>query len=384
MTCGKPLWWCAALLATGIAAGLLAPSAWYLPASALTLVAGTLMHAMHKGGGLALLAFWLFMGAARASMDTLPPTPAPPAWESMQAEATRLGGLLHTRLHKAGLRGESLSVGSALLLGRRESISRSTTQAYRESGAAHLLALSGLHLGILYGLLHLVVIRRIRLARWRWIALAPLLLLVWGYVLLAGIPPSLVRAAAMCSVTMVASLARRNASATHTLTLSALAILLWSPSSLLSVSLQLSFMAVFFILAACARPHTGQGWPGRMRQMAAVSSAAWLGTSPLSAYYFHNIPLLSVPLSMLLVPLTTLIVYLTAATLILPVAPLAACLDMLISLQNSIVRLGASLPHTIVRNLYPDWWHVAATYALLLLAITRLNARRRQALPTER
>ena len=87
---------------------------------------------------------------------------------------------------------------------------------------------------------------------------------------------------------------------------------------------------------------------------------------------------------MLLVPLTTLIVYLTAATLILPVAPLAACLDMLISLQNSIVRLGASLPHTIVRNLYPDWWHVAATYALLLLAITRLNARRRQALPTER
>lgn len=379
MTCGQPLWWCAGLLAAGIAAGLLMPATGYLPAAVLMLMAATLMHTLRKGGGLALLSCWFLLGAARASMPAPSPSTPLPAWESLHTEAARLSDRLHTRLQEAGLHGESLSLGSALLLGRREGISRTTRQAYSDSGAAHLLALSGLHLGILYGLLHLLVIRRIRMARWRWLALGPLLLLVWGYVLLAGLPLSLVRAAAMCSVVMLATLARRSLSAMHTLTLSALAILLCSPSSLLSISFQLSFLAVFFILAACPRPTARQGMTGRLGQMALVSASAWLGTSPLAAYYFHSIPLLAVPLSMLLVPVTTLIVYLTLATLLLPLAPLAACLDVLISLQNGLVRLCAGMPGAVVRDLHPAWWHVAATYALVLLAIARLNARRKRA-----
>ncbi len=379
MTCGQPLWWCTALLAAGIAAGLLMPGTGYLPAALLTLMAATLLHTLRKGGAPALLACWFLLGAARASMPTPPLTTLLPAWESLHTGAARLSDRLHARLRGAGLHGESLSLGSALLLGRREGITRTTRQAYSDSGAAHLLALSGLHLGILYGLLHLLVIRRIRMARWRWLAMVPLLLLVWGYVLLAGLPLSLVRAAAMCSVVMLATLARRGISAMHTLTLSALAILLCSPASLLSVSFQLSFLAVFFILAACPRPTTRAGMSGRLGQMALVSASAWMGTSPLAACYFHSIPLLAVPLSMLLVPVTTLVVYLTIATLLLPLAPLAACLDALITLQNGIVRLCASMPGTVVRGLHPAWWHVAATYALLLLAITRLNARRRQA-----
>lgn len=377
MTLGQPLWWSVGLLSAGIAAGYALPSLWYLPATLLLLAVATGLSALKKGNGWALLLFWMAFGAARASMENLLPQTPLPAWEAVQARAKFKSDFLVHRLQESGLQSESLSLGSALLLGRREGISRETRQAYSESGAAHLLALSGLHLGILYGLLHLLVIRRIRFSEWRWFALPPLLLLLWGYVLLAGLPLSLVRAAVMCTAVMTATLAQRSLAPMHALALSALGILLVSPSSLLSISFQLSFLAVFFIMIILARPAGTPSALMRVRQAAAVSGAAWLGTAPLAAYYFHTMPLLSIPLSMLLIPLTTVIVYLSIATLVLPVPLLATCLSALIGLQNHIVTLCASLPGAVVRDLHPTWWHVALAYVLLLAAITRRNAQRR-------
>lgn len=379
MTLREPLWWSAGLLSAGIAAGALLPGPWYLPMAMLLLVAATALTMADKGRGWALLLFWAAFGAARSSMTGILPTPARHAWEAVQARAEGQSDLLEARLREAGLSDEALSLGAALLLGRHEGITREVRQDYSRSGAAHLLALSGLHLGILYGLLHLLVIRHIRRTRWRWWALPPLLLLLWGYVLLAGMPLSLVRAAGMCSVVLVATLARRRLDPMHALALSAMAILLASPGSLLSISFQLSFLAVLFILAICPRLAGRPGMLARLRQMGLVSMAAWLGTSPLAAYYFHTIPLLSIPLSMLLVPLTTLIVYLSLATLLLPLPLLASGLGTLIGLQNGIVAFCAHLPGATISGLRPSWWHIALAYALLLVAITRLNARRRQA-----
>ena len=176
MTLGQPLWWSVGLLSAGIAAGYALPSLWYLPATLLLLAVATGLSALKRGNGWALLLFWMAFGAARASMENLLPQTPLPAWEAVQARAKFKSDFLVHRLQESGLQSESLSLGSALLLGRREGISRETRQAYSESGAAHLLALSGLHLGILYGLLHLLVIRRIRFSEWRWFALPPLLL----------------------------------------------------------------------------------------------------------------------------------------------------------------------------------------------------------------
>ena len=89
-----------------------------------------------------------------------------PVWEAVHDKAEMQRNLLEKRLQESGLQDESLSLGAALLLGKRDGISRELRQAYSESGAAHLLALSGLHLGILYGLLHLLIIRRFRFSQW--------------------------------------------------------------------------------------------------------------------------------------------------------------------------------------------------------------------------
>lgn len=376
MTLRQPLWWSVGLMSAGIAIGHMQPGTLYLPAACLILLLATAQHALHRGSGWLLLFFWFIFGAARTSMENTFSRQPSPLWEAIRAKTQIQNDILATRMQESGLQDDALSLAPALLLGRREQINPNTRQAYSTSGAAHLLALSGLHLGILYGLLHLLVIRRIRFSQWKWFALPPLLLLIWGYALLAGMPLSLVRAAVMCSAVMTAALARRALSAMHTLALSAWVILIISPSSLFSISFQLSFLAVFFILATHQQAANSKGMLPRLCQAASVSAAAWLGTAPLAAYYFHTLPLLSIPLSMLLVPLTTLIVYLSLGILLWPAAPLAKLLSLLASVQTCIVTWCAGLPGSVIGGLHPKPWHLLVVYTLLLLVLVRLNTYR--------
>ncbi|MGN0233467.1 MAG: ComEC/Rec2 family competence protein [Bacteroidaceae bacterium] len=378
MTIGHPLWWSLGLLSIGIAIGHYFPSVWYLPAVILVLITATTIATVRKDNGWLLLSFWLILGATQSSLENILQTPSLPVWETIQSKAMHQRDLLEKRFQESGLQEESISLGSALLLGKREGITREMRQAYSESGAAHLLALSGLHLGILYGLLHLLIIRRIRFSQWRWFVLPLLLLFLWGYVMLTGMPISLVRAAIMCTVVMIATLSQRATEPLHALALSAMGILLVSPSSLQSISFQLSFLAVFFILAICSSPITTPSLTTRIQQSIFVSAAAWLGTAPLAAYYFHTIPLLSIPLSLLLIPITTIIVYLSAATLLLPLPFMGSCLNTLITLQNKVVTFCASIPGTTIGTLYPKVWQIILVYALLLLVIVRMNGRRQQ------
>lgn len=378
MTVRQPLWWSVGLMAAGIMAAHAWPSTLYLPAACLILLLATLMQVMHRGGGWCLLLFWAAFGAARMYMEDTLPHPTQSTWQALQTKVEQRNEALAARMQQAGLHDDARTLIPALLLGRKQEITADTRQSYSSSGAAHLLALSGLHLGILYGLLHLLILRRLRQSQWRWFALPPLLLLLWGYVLLAGMPLSLVRAAVMCTAVMTATLAHRALSPMHALALSAWVILVLSPESLFSLSWQLSFLAVFFILAVQLPRRSGRKQPGRLAQGIMVSAAAWLGTAPLAAYHFHTLPLLGIPLSMLLIPLTTLIVYLALALLLVPVGPLASLLNLLASVQNHIVARCAALPGATVGNLHPQAWQVAVVYALLLLALLRLEAHREQ------
>ena len=376
MSIAHPLWWSLILLSVGITIGFSYPSFWFLPAAIIVLITATTGAILRKNNGWLLLAFWFTLGAAQSSMESLFPLPSMPVWEAVHDKAEMQRNLLEKRLQESGLQDESLSLGAALLLGKRDGISRELRQAYSESGAAHLLALSGLHLGILYGLLHLLIIRRIRFSQWKWFALPPLLLLLWGYVILTGMPLSLVRAAVMCTVVMIATLSQRATEPLHALSVSAMGILLVSPSSLLSISFQLSFSAVFFILAICSSPNTKPNFISRILQSVKVSAAAWMGTAPLAAYYFHTIPLLSIPISLILIPITTVIVYLSAVTLLVPHPFLGSCLSALISLQNKAVTLGASIPGASIGALQPKVWQIVLVYALFLMVIIRMKGRR--------
>ena len=153
------------------------------------------------------------------------------------------------RLSDGGIEGDAYAVVAAMALGDKSALTKELKDMYSLTGASHVLALSGLHLGIIYMLLSLLVRGR------RWLMLSQLFLIIsiWGFVFLVGMSMSVVRAAIMLSVYALLSLGHRDKMSVNTLAFTAIVMLMMNPMSLFDVGFQLSFMAVFSILVWCTR-----------------------------------------------------------------------------------------------------------------------------------
>lgn len=369
-----PMLWCAVALMAGIAVGLNFPSTLCLPLLVAVFVACYLTRkTRHLHDVLALLV-WGLLGCSRASIGE-------GRWiigdgkVKIENRVASVQSALTARLEKSGVSPRTLALCSALVVGRKDGLKRETRQAYNRAGAGHLLALSGMHLGIIYGLMYLVFIRLVRFSKWRWHALPLVLLALWGYTLVAGMPVSLVRAALMLSLMTAFSLMEYDTDPLHPLALAAIIVLLISPRALLSVSFQLSFTAVFFILALW-RPLSdkfrGANWAVRLLMVSCIAS---FGTMPLVAYYFHQVSLVGPLFSLILIPLTTVIIYLTIAAMVLPVAPLGALLNHAEAIQNKVVGLAGSIPGGVLTDVYPSKLSLVLVYGVMLVAIVRFRSR---------
>ena len=369
-----PMLWCAAFLVAGIAVGLNFPLPYYLPLLAIMVIACTLLRKTRHLHDVLTLLVWFLLGCSRAAIGNGEDSKSPFNGNNENGFSSARSALV-ARLERSGVSQKTLALTSALTVGKKDGLEYETKEAYRKVGAGHLLALSGLHLGIVYGALYLVFIGWVRHTHWRWFALPVILAFLWGYTLIAGMPVSLVRAALMLSIFTILSLMQYDTDPLHVLALSAIIILLIAPTDLLSVSFQLSFSAVFFILALW-RPIQDSlpklHWTVRLL---AVSFVATLGTMPFVCYYFHRLPLLGPFLSLILIPLTTVIIYLTLAAMAFPFSFLGQTLNFAVSLQERILDFSGSIPHSILNGLYPSKTIVALMYGAMLMAIIRLRTR---------
>lgn len=366
----QPIIWVTLLYITGIVLGSYFSSIYFLYAAAILPVASMLLRRKTRIADVLLFAFWISLGMARMWTEKEIPSKNG-LYEVVCQKAQQQQETMTARLGNAGVDKEALSVSSALLLGQKSGLDKDTRKKYAQVGASHLLALSGMHLGIIYGVLYMLFIRRIRYSEWKWFWLPPILLAIWGYAFVAGMPISLVRACIMFSIATMAAFAQSDTPPLHVLALSALIILLFSPSSLFEISFQLSFLAVFFIIALyqplreCFKRHNF------VTDTIILSAVAQIGTAPLSIYYFHTLPLTGVITSVILIPLTTLIIYLGMLTLLIPLHCFAWLLTIAIRAQEWIVDAVAGIPYTTITNLYPTWWNVLLVYLLLLCVIAR-------------
>lgn len=367
-----PLLWCAAFLMAGIAIGLHFPLPYYLPLLFAAVFACTFLLKRGPWHDVLTLFVWFLLGCSRAFVCNF--QDEKPAWQQgLEQKAKGVQTSLIARLERSGVSPRTLALCSALVVGERSGLEYETKEAFRQVGASHLLALSGMHLGIIYGILYLVFIRWFRHSKMRWYVLPLVLLCLWGYALTAGMPVSLVRAALMLSILTILSLMQYETDLLHPLALSAIIILLIAPTDLLSVSFQLSFAAVFFILALWRPIYKMFPKMPWLVKLLTVSFVASLGTMPLVAYYFHRIALLGPLLSIILIPLTTIIIYLTIAAMLLPVEPLGWLLNNIVTLEERILELAGNIRFATLGNLYPSALLVAMIYAALIIAIVRLR-----------
>ena len=208
---------------------------------------------------------------------------------------------------------EEGAILASLLAGYRGGLGDDLKQQFIRSGSMHILAISGLHVGILY-LIPALIIRHIRRHfLLRVIASVLSLLLLWGYALLTGMSPSVSRAAGMCSLHAVARLTGRKASLLHLLSLAALIMILLRPPLIFEAGFQLSFSAVTGIALFHRRLANLVTFPGRLLRwcwkMSSLSLSAQIGTAPLVIYHFHGYPNYSLLSNFLVVPLAALILY---------------------------------------------------------------------------
>ena len=148
----------------------------------------------------------------------------------------------------AHLGSEEAAIAAAMSLGDKRSLDAAQRQSFSATGVSHVLALSGLHLGILFSLYCLLVVNRLASRRSRVLASLVGVALLWGFALLVGFPLSLVRATVMFTLWQLSVVLYGERSSLNNLALAALLILLFSPASLFDIGFQLSFTSVFFIL----------------------------------------------------------------------------------------------------------------------------------------
>ena len=203
---------------------------------------------------------------------------------------------------------------SALTLGDKRGLSKEVREAYSDAGASHVLALSGLHVGLIYGMVAMVLRGLIRRRNLRWLRELLIVVVLWGFALLVGMSASVVRAVAMCSLFAAARwVSDGTTSSLHVLSLTALVMLLVRPLYLFDVGFQLSFMAMASILClelyleALVRKQTLHPVMAYLAGIVCMSTAAQLGTFPLVLHHFGTFPTYFLLTNLLAIPLLFLL-----------------------------------------------------------------------------
>ena len=216
---------------------------------------------------------------------------------------------------------DELAVMNALLLGQRQEISKQLSDNYSKAGAIHILAVSGLHVGVILLILSLILKPLERVNNGKLIKLVLVILSLWFFAILAGLSASVIRAVTMFSAIALGQFFNKRNAVEHSLIFSMFIILLWKPLFLFDVGFQLSYTAVFGIiwiqpvLYQLWKPNffiVDQGW-----QLITVSVAAQLGVLPISLFYFHQFPALFFISNLIIIPFLGVILGLGLVVLVL-------------------------------------------------------------------
>jgi competence protein ComEC len=262
----------------------------------------------------------------------------------------------------------------SLITGDKRGVTEEDRQHFAQTGTLHVLAVSGLHVGIVYGILLFLSGRFFR--RNHPAQALIILLCVWAYALVSGLAPSVFRAAFMFSLLTLGQVWSRSSKGLNTLAATAVCMLCIEPRWLQDIGFLLSFSAVGGIMLFYQRIENA--WQPRSKavlyiwKMSAVSIAAQLGTLPVTLYCFNSFPLWFLPANLLVIPISTLclvsgLVFLTVSGLPGIGGALAWVTDQLLGLLQLVVGKLASLPMQSIDHLYPNGAAIAALVFLILL-----------------
>lgn len=294
-------------------------------------------------------------------------------------------------LEDIGLSPESIALARALLLGDKSLLSADTLQQFRGAGMSHLLAVSGLHVGIIAAVMWLAL----RPVRWLWqlavgaasmwwsyrlpqlLSNLAVVVCLWAYVVMIGAPISAKRAALMLTLALWAVSVQRRFPMWHLWLAPACVLAVWEGVWPPTVGYVLSFAAVAGIMLM--RPWLHDGRLPRLVRLLLLSLGAQMLTLPWVAFYFHQVPLLGFMQAVLVVPLLFPLVVMLLLCLVLPhtlASAVAVGVEALRGWMEQVADWSIALERLVLGGqlvFYPTWWEavLATLFSLSLLLLLR-------------
>ena len=247
------------------------------------------------------------------------------------------------------------SIIKALSIGYKSELTSETKANFQYSGTIHLLAISGLHVGIFYQtiLLFFLPFRKRKTAS-RWIESILIIMCIWAYGFITGYPTSVQRACLMFSFIVIGNQFRRSTTIYHSLSISAIIILIIQPMQLFDVGFQLSYLAILSIVLVVPQLQklckTRYKIPNFLLNILFVSLAAQIGVFPIVLYYFHEFPTYFLLANLIAIPITSILVW--GSLLLILTGPFTYLSQLIGSFLEKLTLLFQSFLHFIIRLPY--------------------------------
>lgn len=259
-------------------------------------------------------------------------------------------------------------VAMALIIGVKDGIDNDLIGAYSASGAMHVLAVSGLHVGIIYWMLLAVLKPLQKQKSGKWIVSMVCLCVLWSYAFVTGLSPSVLRAVTMFSFVCIARAVNQRTNIYNTLASSAFILLIWNPFLIMSVGFQLSYLAVIGIIWV-QRPLYRLWEPSNAMVnwvwgISCVSIAAQATTFSLGLLYFHQFPTYFLFSNLIVIPAATFVLILGVVLMLVSwIGPIASLVGWLLEKTSWILNwsvfviedLPFSIASDIYLNVYQAW-----------------------------
>jgi len=280
-----------------------------------------------------------------------------------------------------------LSVGNALILGYKNGIDEEVRTAYAHTGALHVLAVSGLHVGLVAWFVNILLsLVKSRTLTWRITKAMILIGVVWSFAIISGGSPSVLRAATMFTFLIIGLSMNRTTNIYNSLAISASILLIWNPYLLMNVSFQLSYLAITSIVYFHPKIHRAlivkNSFLRGIWNLISLSLAAQIGTLPISIYYFHSIPFFAWLSGVIVIPAATII--LGSGMLLLLIESLIPSLAFIpgwilyysIWLMNEAIFLIQKFPSSVWIGVWVSFGIVVLMYAMIGNIILALSTRK--------
>jgi competence protein ComEC len=253
------------------------------------------------------------------------------------------------------------ATAAALVLGVTDGLDNELLQAYASTGSLHVLAVSGLHVSIIYWIILLVLKPLDSTRSLKWLLAFISVFVLWSYAFVSGWSPSVLRAVTMFSFVAFSRPWRQSTNIFNTLASSMFCLLLFDPYYIMSVGFQLSYLAVFGIVYLQPRLYALWEPSGRLLdeiwKVSSVSIAAQIATLPISLYYFHQFPTYFLPANLAVIPISFVVLVVGLAVAVFSfIDPLVWILGWILTitvkLMNGLVMAFERLPFSVIDNIY--------------------------------